>query len=96
MFMFMFIFIFLLLLFAVFLFIKNENTYKKRIIIINAISAYYYDSISKKKYDYKKYVIYDDMEPSGKTLMRLYDFGYTRILPKEKYEIIKPYIKKEG
>lgn len=44
--------------------------------------------IMKKKND----VDYDDMENYVVTLWRLWDWGYTRILPKDKFEIIKPYI----
>jgi hypothetical protein len=39
-------------------------------------------------------VNYDDMESYDETLFRLFDFGYKNILPKEKYDIIKPYINK--
>ena len=39
-----------------------------------------------------KNVSYDDMESDNKTLLRLWDWGYTRILPPEKFELIKPFI----
>lgn len=34
-----------------------------------------------------------DMETYDSTLWRLWDWGYTRILPKEKFELVKPYIR---
>ena len=37
-------------------------------------------------------VKFGDMEYSGKTYNRLWDWGYKRILPKEKFEIIKEFI----
>ena len=38
---------------------------------------------------------YTDMEHYLLTFFRAYDFGYTNILPKDKYKIIEPYIKKK-
>lgn len=38
-------------------------------------------------------VDFDDLEDIDRTIWRLWDWGYGRILPKEKLKIIKPYIK---
>lgn len=38
-------------------------------------------------------VKYKDMKDYMKTFWSFWDWGYTRILPKDKFEIIKPYIK---
>jgi hypothetical protein len=37
---------------------------------------------------------FNDIEPFERTVFRLWDWGYKRILPKDKFEIIKPYLKK--
>lgn len=81
--------------FNVFLLIKNHNTFDQREIIREAI--YHYAVTCIEFFEQPK-VAYSDMESYERTLLRLYDFGYTRILPAEKFEIIKPYIKegKEG
>lgn len=71
---------------------KNENTHKNHKIIIDAIYDYHIDMITSEKYDQIDAVDYRDMETYNSTLFRLWDWGYTRILPKEKFEIVKPYI----
>ena len=43
-------------------------------------------------YDMSK-VDFDDTEDIARTIFRIWDWGYKRILPKDKLEIIKPYIK---
>ena len=72
--------------------IKNENTFKKRIIIIDAIYEYrlwcFYNNVNSE-------VNYTDMEDYDKTDRRWKDWGYTNILPRKKFEIIKPFIKEE-
>lgn len=83
----------LALIYLTILFIKNEVTFRTRIIICDAI------------YEYKSYCIWndvddvvdwDDMERYDETLFRIWDWGYTRILPADKFEIIKPFIGKEA
>lgn len=69
---------------------KNDNTYTMHMKIVNAICNYQLQCISNKE-TYK--VNYNDMESYDRTMFRLWDWGYTHILPKEKFEIIKPYIK---
>ena len=41
-------------------------------------------------------VYFDDMEDYSETVYRLFDFGCERILPPEKYLIIKPFLEKSG
>ena len=74
--------------------IKNGNTFKNHMIIANAIYAFKKDMIKKEAYTSHDILGYEDMESYEKTLYRLWDWGYTRILPKAQYEIIKPYIQK--
>ena len=69
---------------------KNNVTYKQHMRIMNAIFTYRKEKILN---DEPPEVEFDDMEDYDKTLLRVWDFGYKRILPKDKFEIIKPYIK---
>jgi hypothetical protein len=85
--------VFLLLLAAIlYLEVKNEITYLQHSKIDNAILRYQLDCISKQT---RPLVDYIDAEKYTCTLYRLWDWGYTRILPKEKFELIKPFIKEE-
>lgn len=72
--------------------IKNEVTCNCRLRIINAIYTYILDRRDK---DEPVEVYYTDMEPYDNTFARWRDWGYTRILPPDKFEIIKPYLDKE-
>lgn len=69
---------------------KNENTYENIARINHAIYDYKVDCMLNER---QELVDYKDMEDYMKTFWRFWDWGYTRILPKDKYEIIKPYIK---
>ena len=71
---------------------KNDVTYKQHILVLNAIAAYRIEKILAGE---SSEVEFDDMEDYDKTLLRIWDWGYKRILPKDKFEIIKPYIKKK-
>lgn len=82
----------LALLVCIFLIIKNENAEHNHTIIIDAIYAYQLDMCKMYIYDYE--VDFKDMESYGKTLFRLWDWGYKNILPPDKFKIIKPYIYK--
>ena len=79
-------------LFGVFMLIRNEITYRNHRIIGDAIYAYGMDCILNGTF-LSREVCYDDVESYEKTIFRLWDFGYTRLLPPEKFEIIKPYIR---
>lgn len=80
------------IVFCVVMLFKNINTYNNRKTIIEGICSYLIDCIDN---DLNSQVCYDDMEDYEKTLWRLWDWSYKRILPKEKFEIIKPYIGKK-
>lgn len=72
----------------IFFLIKNKNTYKNHIIIVDAIYEYCIEKNVDFALFYNMYIEdYDD------TLNRFWDWGYTRILPPEQFELIKPYIK---
>lgn len=69
---------------------KNNNTYRMQMKILDAIYDYNIDCIKGNKVSM---VNFADIESYKSTYFRLWDWGYENILPKEKYEIIKPYIK---
>lgn len=73
--------------------IKNNNTYKQITIITKAIYQYQSDCIRNRNYKYL--VDYPDMKSYDDVFNNFFDWGYTNILPKEKFEIIKPYILEE-
>lgn len=66
------------------------------LLIIDAIALYWADvrenhdwsTLTRPTYE----VDLDDLEDSNKTFWRLWDWSYKRILPKEKFAIIEPYI----
>ena len=75
--------------------IKNGITYRWHVLITNAIFLYHVDCESILEIDLReKIVSYNDLESYDATLFRFWDWGYKHILPKEKFEIIEPYIKK--
>ena len=89
----LFILILLVLLIGGVFLLKNEVTYRRRKVINEAIFEYHMNLLKKDEYNWVA-VDWFDMEPYESTLYRIWDWGYTRILPPEKYEIIKPYIAK--
>ena len=72
---------------------KNIVAYNCRGKIIDAIYRYRIDCIRNHRYSDLHSIEYINMESYEKTFLRLWDWGYTRILPRDKFEIIKPYIK---
>lgn len=60
---------------------------------IVAIHQYKEQSIRNREYDNLNLIDYGDMRNFGNTLLRIWDWGYTSVLPRDKLEIIKPYIK---
>ena len=72
---------------------KNMNTFNCQNKIGDAIYRYKLVCIQNQNWDEFHYVEFNDAEQYVKTFLRLWDWGYTRILPKDKLEIIKPYIK---
>ena len=73
---------------------KNDNAFDNCVIIIKAIYNYKLDLIDKGDLG-ESFVDYDDMRSYEAVLFRIWDWGYKNILPKDKFEIIKPYIKEE-
>ena len=84
----------LLLIWCIIALIKNEITFRNHKIIDDAI--YHYNNNLIETEGRANFSLYDDEESYEETLKRWWDWGYKRILPPEKYELIKPYIKKGG
>ena len=85
---------------CVLMMIKNEIAYRNCMIITDAIFSYRIDVI-KKAVENKTIsdgvtyeVNYTDMRDYNKIAMRIHDWGYKKILPADKFEIVKPYIQK--
>lgn len=72
------------------LMLKNNNTYNNHTKILQAIHDY---AVTENEL-ISAMSLYDEMEDYDRTMFRLWDWGYTRILPPDKFELIKPYIKK--
>lgn len=81
-----------LILIGICILIKNENTYKQHTIIDRAILKYQLHCVANGK---KFEVGYQDVERYDRTLSRFWDWGYKRLLPKDKLELIEPFIKEE-
>ena len=80
----------------IFVSIRNDVVYRNRCKIIDAIHDYgIYLLIDKDDQEspIKTKLIYDKMESHNKTIMRFWDFGYKRILPKQEFDKIKYFIK---
>lgn len=89
--MYLFIFSFLVstFIFCVVLLIKSEITLKNSTKILNAIDAY-----AEEHEDYETaMLLLLHIEDFEKSLFRMTDWGYKNMLPKEDFEIIKPYIR---
>ena len=81
------------LIFCVIALAKNMNTFNCHEKIGKAIYDYKTACINVHAWDDLHSIEYKDMEDYNKSFWRLWDWGYTRILSKDKFEIIKPYIK---
>lgn len=79
---------------AIFLYltIKSYNTVRQHRIIRSAICAY----ITVHLADRDVRALLDEMEPFKSTLYRWWDWGYKRIVPRDVYNQIEPYIGMEG
>ena len=80
----------LLILFMVFI-LKNNATLDAHHKIIDAITEYNLACIDAGNLG--DMIDFNEMESYDKTLWRLNDWGHTNILPKEKFELVAPYIK---
>lgn len=72
--------------------IHVEFAFKNQMTILDAIYEYKIDCLDKHIHID---VDFSDMEDDNVTYARLWDWGYKHILPPEKFELVKPYIKKK-
>lgn len=87
------IFVILFLLIGAYFMVKNFNTYKNRMIILNAITEYN----TTVGLSIGRCIEYETMNTYEHTLFtRFWDWGYEHILPSPEFEKIKPFIKKKG
>lgn len=70
----------------------DSRAQKMHNVIMYAIANYHTACI---QYGATFNVDFSDMEHYDKTCRRWWDWGYKRILPKEKFELVKEYIKKK-
>lgn len=76
---------------VIFLFLKPDNALKNQLKILMAIDKY-----AEETDDVENALrLIDAVESYAKTLFRFWDWGYKNILPKEDFELIKPYIKEQ-
>ena len=73
--------------------IKCAFTHRNQMIILDAIYDYQMYQLDNGRLDHIDDVTFDDMEEWDTTQKRFWDWGYTRILPPEKFELIKPFIR---
>ena len=70
---------------------KLNNAYNNQSVILDAICDYGYDTTDCDR----ALKMLDNVEHFICTVLRVWDWGYTRILPEEDFELIKPYIKEK-
>ena len=78
--------------FLLILLVKNDITCRMHLKINDAIFAYKMARLGEYDFEGIDIVEFSDAENYDKTLFRIWDWGYTRLLPKDKYELIKDYI----
>jgi len=81
---------------SVVILIKLHNAAYNHAIIIFAIAWRKKDRLEAEDFQHINDVDWSDMEDLEKTCYRLTDWGYKRILPKEKYELIEPFIDRKA
>ena len=85
------VFMGLMIVFGILLSFKCNNAFKNQWKILEAISNYIDETE-----EYRiAMLILTNMKSIPKTIFRLWDWGYKNILPKEDFELIKPYIKEK-
>lgn len=82
----------IIVIIVIFVGIRNEVVTNNRRKIMKAIcNHYHYARMSRTPF---VNIRHSEMEPYFRTYFRLWDWGYTRIVPPEVFEKIKPYIER--
>ena len=85
---------FIMLFYNIYMYVKNNNTFKQRIKIIKAIHAYFQSKKGVEEMDVSEIdYMYHSVESYDDTLNRRFDWGCKNIVPPDVYEKIEPYIK---
>ena len=71
--------------------VKSDNTYKQHHRILEAIFNHNIAAINNREFNL--IIDYNHIEPYDTTFLRLWDWGYKRIVPPDVLEKIEPYIK---
>lgn len=82
----------LIIAFGLVMLVKTENTFNQRMEILDAVHSYNMHCIEIN--ECSRMIDFEEMEEYEATLFRLWDWGCTRILPPEKFELVKPYLQK--
>lgn len=77
------------LLISIFLMFRNSKALSLRNHVRRAILEYRMDCFVK---GINPEIMYEDMESFYSTVFRFWDFSHKRILPKDKYKLIKKYL----
>ena len=80
------------LIFFGYMWLKLDNATRNQLIIAAAIYLYKKDRLEQNDLAHIDDVQFDDMEEFKSTVFRMTDWGLKRILPKEKYKLVKPFI----
>ena len=84
----------IILLCAIYMYFKNNNTFKQRLKIIEAIHAYFQSKNDIAEMDVSEIdYMYHSLESYDDTLNIRFDWGCKNIVPPDVYEKIEPYIK---
>lgn len=88
------LFLILLVIASFYILIKNNNTYKRHNQI--TMSIYYYNMDVVNNPDNRVLISYDCMENYYKTLFRVFDWGYKKIVPWYVLNRIEEYMDKKS
>ena len=82
------------LVFALYMLIRTEVVFRNQVAVCNAVHEYHKSRFEQGDYDFER--LWDHVEEFDHTLWRLWDWGCTRILPPDKFELIKPFFGEGG
>ena len=75
---------------CLYMLVRTKVAYRNQMRVCDAVYLYSVRCLNRGE---EPKVFFDDMEPFEDTMYRLFDFGCGRILPKEKFLLIKPFLK---
>lgn len=78
--------------YLILLWLKNQNTYRQRKKIIDAIQAYNDWCIKERRFG--EVISCESMRDYSSCLMDIFDWGHKNILPEREYRSLEPFISK--